>query len=134
MSDKTVNNFESLRCSCPNLVQREPIQSLERRFDLILSSELLHKIFCVAFSQVRTNENRLTKSTLLDLLRRKSEGREQFYYYLHQNVGQSWRRRDPGVNTESAEEVFKRRKQIHECVVARIDVFDRLRNLDVREI
>ena len=107
MSDKTVDNFESLRCGSPNLVQGKPIQSLERRFDLILSPKLLHKFLCVAFSQVRTNKDRLTKSTLFDLLGRKSEGGEQFYYYLHQNVCQCWCRRDPAINTESAEEVFE---------------------------
>ena len=112
MSDKTVDNFESVRCGSPNLIQGEPIQSLERRFDLILSPKLLHKFLCVAFSQVRTSEDRLTKSTLFDLLRRKSEGGEQFYYYLHQNVCQGWRRRDSRINAESAEETLEGCKQV----------------------
>ena len=86
----------------------------------------MHSVKC------RSNEDGLTKSALLDLLGRKSERGEQFYYYLHQNIGQGWRRRDPGINTKSAEEVFERRKQINERVVARTDIFDRLRNLDVQ--
>jgi hypothetical protein len=81
-----------------------------------------------------TSQNELTKSTLLYLLGRKSEGREQFYYYLHQNVCQGWRRRDLGINTKSAEEVLERREQVGERVVASANVFDRLRDLDVREI
>ena len=107
MSDKTVDNFESMRCGCPNLIQSEPIQSLERCFDLILSPKLLHKFLCVEFSQVRTNEDGLTKSTLFDLLGRKSQGGEQFYDYLHQNICQGWCKRDPGINTKSAEEIFE---------------------------
>jgi hypothetical protein len=71
---------------------------------------------------------------LLDLLGRKGEGREQLYYYLHQDVRQGWRRRDPGINAKSADEVIEGRKQIYERVVARINVFDRLWDLDVTEI
>ena len=52
MPDQSVNNFESLGRSRPNLVQSEPIQSLERRLDLILSPKLLHKFLCVAMSQL----------------------------------------------------------------------------------
>jgi hypothetical protein len=63
---------------------------------------------------------------LLDLLGRKGESGEQFYDYLHQNICQNWRRRDPGINAESAEEVLEGRKQINKRVVARINVFDRL--------
>jgi hypothetical protein len=71
---------------------------------------------------------------LLDLLGRKCEGREEFYYYLYQNVCQDWRRRDPGINAESAEEILEGREQIYERVVARTNVLDRLRDLDVNEI
>jgi hypothetical protein len=53
------------------------------------------------------NQDKLTKSSLLDLLGRKSERREKFYYYLHQNVCQGWRRRDPGIDTKPAEEVLE---------------------------
>jgi hypothetical protein len=52
MPDQSVDNFESLSRGRPNLVQSEPVQSLERRLDLILSSKLLHKFLCVALSQV----------------------------------------------------------------------------------
>lgn len=80
------------------------------------------------------SQDELTNSTLLYLLGRKGEGREQFYYNLHQNVCQGWRRRDPGINAKSAEEILEGRKQIYERVIARTDVFDRLRDLDVTEI
>jgi hypothetical protein len=71
---------------------------------------------------------------LLDLLGRKSEGGEEFYDYLHQDICQNWRRRDPDINAKSAEEVLEGRKQIEECVITGTDVFDRLRDLDVTEI
>jgi hypothetical protein len=83
-----------------------------------------------------TSQDKLTKPSLLDLLGGKSESRKKFYYYLHQNACQSWRRRDLGINTKSAEEVLEGREQIEECLVASTDVFNRLpvRNLDVTEI
>ena len=80
------------------------------------------------------SQKELTKSTLLDLLGRKSERREQFYNDLYQNVCQCRRRRDPGVNSKSAEEVLERRKQIDERVITGTDVFDRLRDLNVTVI
>jgi hypothetical protein len=52
MSDKTVNNFERLSSSCPTLVQRESIQSLNRGLDLLLSPKLTHKLLYVQFSQL----------------------------------------------------------------------------------
>ena len=69
-----------------------------------------------------------------DLLGRKSERGEEFYDYLHQDICQNWRRRDPGINAQSAEEVLEGREQIEECVITGTDVFDRLRDLDVTEI
>jgi hypothetical protein len=93
-----------------------------------ISFSVLHLVKCP------TNQDELTKSSLLDLLGRKSEGREQFDHYLHQNVCQGRRRREPGVDTESAEEVLKGREQIDECIVARTNFVDRLRDLNVREI
>ena len=41
--DKTINNLEGLSGSRPTLVQREPIQPLDRRFDVLLSPELPKK-------------------------------------------------------------------------------------------
>jgi hypothetical protein len=70
---------------------------------------------------------------LLDLLSRKSEGREKFYYYLHQNVCQGWRRRDPGINIKPAEEVLEGRKQIDKRVIASANVFYHLQDSDVTE-
>jgi hypothetical protein len=71
---------------------------------------------------------------LLDLLSHKSEGGKQFYNYLHQDICQGWRGRDPGINAKSADEVLEAQKHIYECVIARADVFDRLQNVDVTEI
>jgi hypothetical protein len=68
------------------------------------------------------------------LLGSKSEGRDQFYDYLHQNVCQGWRRRDSRINAESAEEVFEGREKVDQCVVTSTHFVDRLGELDVREI
>ena len=81
---------------------------------------VFHSVDCHA------NQNKRTQSSLLDLLGRESERVNQFYYYLHQNVCQGWRRRDPGIDTKPAEKVLEGRKQINECVVAITSVFDRL--------
>jgi hypothetical protein len=79
-------------------------------------------------------QNKLTKSPLLDLLSSKSERRDQFYNYLHKNVCQDWRRRDPGINTESAEEVLEGREKVNQCVVASTHFVDRLGEFDVRKM
>jgi hypothetical protein len=81
-----------------------------------------------------TSHNELTESTLLNLFGRKGEGGEQFHYYLHQNGFQGLGKRDLGINTESAEELFEGREQIYERVVTRTNVFDRLRDSDVTEM
>jgi hypothetical protein len=88
---------------------------------------VFHSVKC------HSSQGELTKSTLLDLFGRKSEGGEQFHYYLHQNVLQGFRERDLGINTESAEKPFEGREQIDKRVVTRTNVFDRLRNPDVTE-
>jgi hypothetical protein len=44
------------------------------------------------------------------------------------------RKRDLGINIESAEELFEGREQIYERVVTRTNVFDRLRDSDVTEM
>ena len=44
------------------------------------------------------------------------------------------RRRDPDIITKSVEEVLEGLKNDDECVVAIVDVFDRLWNLDITEI
>jgi hypothetical protein len=58
------------------------------------------------------NQDRLTKSPLLDLLCSKSERRDQFYNYLHQNVFQGWCKRDVGIDTKSTEEVLEGCEQV----------------------
>ena len=50
--DKTVNNLERLRRGDPSLILGESIQSLDYRFDVLLSKKLLNKFFCVSLSQV----------------------------------------------------------------------------------
>jgi hypothetical protein len=72
---------------------------------------VFHSVEC------HTGHDELTKSTLLNLFGRKSEGGEQFHYYLHQNVFQGLGKRDLGINAESAEELFEGREQIYERVV-----------------
>jgi hypothetical protein len=81
-----------------------------------------------------TSQNGLTKTTLLHLFGRKSEGREQFHYYFHQDGFQGLRKRDLGINTESAEELFEGREQIYERIVTRTDIFDRLQDSDVTKM
>ena len=80
------------------------------------------------------NQDELTKSTLLDLLGYECERTEKLDDYLHENVCQGWRRRDPNINTKSAEEVLERPKHIDKSVVASTDVFNRLQDLYITVI
>ena len=80
------------------------------------------------------NQDELTKSTLPNLFGRKSEGGEQFHYYLHQNVFQGLRKGDLAIYTESAEELVEGREQIYKRVITRTNVFDRLRDPDVTDM
>ena len=82
----------------------------------------------------RNNRNKLTKSPLFDLLRSKSKRGDQFYNYLHQKVRQGWRRRDPSINTESAEEILEGGEKVNKCVVASTHFIDRLGRLGVKKI
>ena len=50
--DKAVDDLEGLRSGYPSLVQGEPVQPLEYRPDVLISEELLNKVFCIASSQV----------------------------------------------------------------------------------
>jgi hypothetical protein len=134
MLDETVDNFEGLGGSRPTLIQGQPIQPLVRRLDVPLSAKLSNKFLCPIESTVLTSQGKLTKSALLDLLGSKSEGRDQFYDYLYQNVCQGWRRRDSGVDTKSVEEVLEGCEKIDQCVVASTHFFNSLYELDVREI
>ena len=93
-----------------------------------MNFSVLYLVMC------RNNQDELTKSSLLDLLGCESESEKKFYYDFHQNVCQGGRRRDPGIDTEPAEEVLEGRKQIDERVVTSADVFDRLWDLDVTMI
>ena len=86
MWDETANNFKSLSCGRPNLVQSEPIQPLECYLDVILSPKVLHKLLCVASVKCRASQDKLTQSSLFDLLGCKSEGMEKFCYDVHQYV------------------------------------------------
>ena len=51
MPDKTVDNFEGLSGSRPTLIQREPIQPLDRHLDFLLSTKLPNKFFCAPLSR-----------------------------------------------------------------------------------
>jgi hypothetical protein len=50
MPDKTIDNFKGLSGGRPSLIQGKPIQSLERRLDVILSPKLVHEFLCLEFS------------------------------------------------------------------------------------
>ena len=80
------------------------------------------------------DQDELTKSTLLDLFGYECERTEKLDDYLHENVCQGGRRRDPNIYTKSAEEVLERPKHNDKSVVAGTGVFDRLRDLYVTEI
>jgi hypothetical protein len=82
----------------------------------------------------RNNQDKLTKSPLFDLLCSKSEHRDQFYNYLHQNVCQGRRRRDSVINTKSAEEVIEGGEKVDHHIVASAHFIDSLWELDVRKI
>ena len=91
--------------------------------------------FSVLHSAKRyANQDVLTKSSLLDLLGYECEGRKKLYDYLHENVCQGWRRRDPNINAKPAEEVLEGRKHNDERVITSTNVFYRLRELYVTEI
>ena len=85
-------------------------------------------------AKCHSNQDELTKSALFNLFGHKGEGGKQFHYYLHQNGFQGIRKSDPGINTESAEELVEGREQIYERVITRTNVFDRLRDSDVTEM
>ena len=87
----------------------------------------LHSVKC------HTSYEELPKSPLFYLLGRKSEGREQFHYYLYQDIFQGLRKRYFGINTESVEEHLEGREKIYERITTRTNVFGRLRVSDVRE-
>ena len=80
------------------------------------------------------NQDELTESPLLNRLGYECERTEKLDDYLHENVCQGGCRRDPNINTKSAEEVLERLKHNDKSVVAGTDVFDRLRDIDVTEI
>ena len=91
---------------------------------------VLHSVKCYG----STWEDELTKLSLIYLLGRKSEGREQFHDYLHKNLLQCLCERDLSIDTEFAEGFLEGREQIYERIIASTDVFDCLRDPDVREL
>ena len=135
MPDKTVNNFESLSGSRPTLVQcAYPIAGWSPRCHSLLEASSKISLCSIQPSVKATGQDKLTKSTLLNLFGRKGEGGEQFHYYLHQNGFQGLRKRDLAINTKSAKELVEGREQIYERVVTRTNVFDRLWGSNVTEI
>jgi hypothetical protein len=72
ISNKTLNNLESLPCSHLSLALGQSIQPLEHRFDVVLSQKLLRKFLCVALSQVpyEPDRNSLYRPSLTCLVAR----------------------------------------------------------------
>jgi hypothetical protein len=46
--DKTIHNLERLRCSYSSLILGKSVQPVEHRFDVLISKELLKKLFCMS--------------------------------------------------------------------------------------
>jgi len=68
----------------------------------------------------------LTQSSLFGLFYRKGDRREQFDYDLYDHLIHGHRRWNFGIDVESPEETFKRLEKVHESVIARADILDRL--------
>ncbi len=68
----------------------------------------------------------LTQSSLFGLFYRKGDRREQFDYDLYDHLIHGCRRWNLGIDVESPEETFKRLEKVHESVIARADILDRL--------
>ena len=90
-----------------------------------MNFSMFHSVDCC------NNQGKLTESSLLYLLGSKSESRDQFYDYVHQNICQGWRRRDLGINTKSAKKVLEGREMVDQCI-AGTHLFDHLGDFDVR--
>jgi hypothetical protein len=50
--DKTVDNLERLKCSCPSFVMRQSVQPLQDSLDILLSEIFLYKFDCVGLGKV----------------------------------------------------------------------------------
>jgi hypothetical protein len=68
----------------------------------------------------------LTQSSLFGLFYRKGDRREQFDYDLYDHLIHGRRRGNLGIDIESPEERFKGLEKVHESVIARADILDRL--------
>jgi hypothetical protein len=68
----------------------------------------------------------LTQSSLFGLFYRKGDRREQFDYDLYDHLIHDRRRWNLGIDIESPEERFKGLEKVHESVIARADILDRL--------
>jgi hypothetical protein len=54
--DETVDDLESLRCGSPSLVLRESVNSLQDRFDVLLS--FLEEFDCIVLSKAKRPSQR----------------------------------------------------------------------------
>jgi hypothetical protein len=81
---------------------------------------------------LRTSKDRLTQSSLLDLLCSQSKGREQFDDDLPNNLCHDPRRRDFCINTKALDKIPEGLEQVEECIVTPNHVLDSLRYLDIR--
>ena len=61
--NKTVNNLKCLRRGDPSLILGESIQSLDYRFDVLLSKKLLNKFFCVSLRMIEPGNIVLQRRT-----------------------------------------------------------------------
>jgi len=61
--DKAVNDPESLSGGIPSLVEREPVQPLQDRLDVLVSEEFfLQKFDCFTLSKEKPSEDGITHS------------------------------------------------------------------------
>ena len=68
----------------------------------------------------------LTQSSLFFLFYRKGDRREQFDYNLYDDLVHGRRRWNLGIDVKSPEETFEGLEKVHESVIARADILDRL--------
>ena len=74
---------------------------------------------------------RLTRSTLFDLLCGDCENRKYLDHDLHDHVGHHFSRSHFGVGLKTFEETLDAHEDIDEHILARFNIFSRLKNASV---
>ena len=74
---------------------------------------------------------RLTRSTLFNLLCGDCENRKYFYHDLHDHASHRFSRSHFCVGLESLEKTFDADEDVDEHILARIHIFSRLKNASV---